>query len=55
MEGSFTTIPLPCENTNVFAVPKSIARSDENKLNTDLRLYPFLFITASPCGEDLAR
>src|SRR3974390_2319729 len=48
MEGSFTTIPLPCENTNVFAVPKSIARSDENKLNTDLRLYPFLFITASP-------
>src|SRR6516162_3104980 len=55
MEGSFTTIPLPCENTNVFAVPKSIARSDENRLNTDLRLYPFLFITASPCGEDLAR
>src|SRR5215472_14440869 len=48
IEGSFTTIPLPCENTNVFAVPKSIARSDENRLNTDLRLYPFLFITAFP-------
>src|SRR6516225_2829366 len=48
IEGSFTTIPLPCENTNVFAVPKSIARSDENRLNTDLRLCPFLFITAFP-------
>src|ERR1700730_11282766 len=48
MEGSLTTIPLPPENTSVFAVPKSIARSDENKLNTDLRLYPFLFIPQSP-------
>src|SRR5215469_10874125 len=48
IEGSFTTIPLPCENTNVFAVPRSIARSEEIKLNTDLRLYPFLFITAFP-------
>jgi hypothetical protein len=38
IDGSFTTMPLPCENTNVFAVPKSIAKSDENKLNTDLRL-----------------
>ena len=38
IDGSFTTIPLPCANTSVFAVPKSIARSDENKLNTDLRL-----------------
>src|SRR3954452_21510688 len=48
MEGSFTTMPFPPENTSVFAVPKSIARSDENKLNTDLRLYPFLFIPQSP-------
>src|SRR5262249_39875732 len=48
MEGSFTTMPLPPENTSVLAVPKSIARSDENKLNTDLRLYPFLFIPQSP-------
>src|SRR5271169_5466356 len=51
MDGSFTTIPLPCENTSVFAVPRSIARSEENKLNTDLRLYPFLFITAFPPAE----
>jgi hypothetical protein len=29
-------MPLPCENTSVFAVPRSMARSDENKLNTDL-------------------
>src|SRR5260221_4012941 len=48
MDGSLTTIPLPCANTSVFAVPRSIARSDENRLNTDLRLYPFLFITAFP-------
>src|SRR6516162_5708113 len=51
IDGSFTTIPLPCENTSVFAVPKSMARSDENKLNTDLRLYPFLFSTACPPAE----
>src|SRR2546423_7081631 len=48
IEGSFTTIPLPCENTSVFAVPRSIARSEENKLNTDRRLYPFLFIPRFP-------
>ena len=48
IDGSFTTMPFPCENTSVFAVPKSMARSDENRLNTDLRLYPFLFITAFP-------
>ena len=38
IEGSFTTIPLPRANTSVFAVPKSMARSDENKLNTDRML-----------------
>src|SRR5260370_41015258 len=43
IDGSFTTMPLPCENTSVFAVPRSMARSDENKLNTDLMLRPFLF------------
>src|SRR5579864_1222979 len=42
--GSFTTMPLPFENTSVFAVPKSIARSDENKLNTDRKLYPLFDI-----------
>src|SRR3989442_1561457 len=48
IDGSFTTMPLPLEKTSVFAVPKSIARSEENKLNTDLRLNPFLFMTLSP-------
>src|SRR5574340_1236688 len=55
IEGSFTTMPLPCENTSVFAVPRSIARSEENRLNTDLRLYPFLFITAFPLRRGSAR
>jgi hypothetical protein len=36
IDGSFTTMPLPSENTSVFAVPRSMARSDENKLNADL-------------------
>src|SRR5580693_1313452 len=44
MLGSFTTMPLPLENTSVFAVPKSMARSDENKLNTDRKLYPLFDI-----------
>src|SRR5277367_923689 len=35
MEGSFTTMPLPLAKTKVLAVPKSIARSDENKLNSE--------------------
>ena len=30
-----------CENTSVLAVPRSIARSDENKLKTERKLYPF--------------
>ena len=29
MEGSRTTMPRPSANTRVFAVPRSIARSDE--------------------------
>src|SRR6266849_2378994 len=48
MEGSFTTIPLPAENTSVFAVPRSMARSDENRLKIDRKLYPFLFISPPP-------
>src|SRR6266404_816588 len=36
-------MPLPCENTSVFEVPRSMARSEENRLNTDLMLRPFLF------------
>jgi uncharacterized membrane protein len=35
MEGSLTTIPLPLAKTSVLAVPRSIARSDENRLNKE--------------------
>src|SRR5712692_9390568 len=45
MDGSLTTIPLPCANTKVLAVPRSIARSEENRLKTDRKLNPF-FITS---------
>src|ERR1700687_390692 len=55
IDGSFTTIPLPAENTSVFAVPRSIARSEEKRLNTDLRLYPFLFIPTLPRAEKSGR
>src|SRR5271157_1265521 len=48
MEGSFTTMPLPRAYTSVLAVPRSIARSLENMLNRerklwkrDAPLYPF--------------
>src|SRR5689334_18189957 len=41
MEGSLTTIPFPRANTSVFAVPKSMARSEEKRLKTDLIEYPF--------------
>ena len=39
MEGSFTTMPLPRAYTRVFAVPRSIARSLENTLNSDRILW----------------
>ncbi len=48
IDGSFTTMPFPCENTSVFAVPRSMARSEENKLNIDLMLPPFLFGISFP-------
>src|SRR5579872_4768845 len=38
MEGSFTTMPLPRAYTSVLAVPRSMARSLEKILNSDLRL-----------------
>src|ERR1700687_1741796 len=44
IDGSLTTIPLPFEYTSVFAVPKSMARSDEKRLNIDRRLYPFFIL-----------
>src|SRR6266478_2863611 len=37
MEGSLTTMPLPLANTSVFAVPRSMARSDEKRLNRERR------------------
>src|SRR5437868_8031514 len=44
MEGSLTTMPLVLANTRVFAVPRSMARSEENRLKTERKLYPFLLI-----------
>src|SRR6476469_6099191 len=38
MEGSLTTMPLPRAYTSVLAVPRSMARSLEKILNSDLRL-----------------
>src|SRR5467141_1980923 len=37
MEGSLTTMPFPLANTSVFAVPRSMARSDEKRLNRERR------------------
>src|SRR5690242_2586759 len=42
IDGSLTTMPLVLANTSVLAVPKSMARSEESRLNTERRLYPFL-------------
>src|ERR1044072_4036218 len=43
MEGSLTTMPRPLAYTRVFAVPRSMARSLENRLNRFLiiKLYRF--------------
>src|SRR5918995_4369855 len=38
IDGSLTTIPLPRAYTQVFAVPRSIARSLENNENKERRL-----------------
>ena len=37
MEGSLTTIPFPFANTRVLAVPRSMAKSDENRLKRERR------------------
>ena len=37
IDGSLTTIPLPLANTSVLAVPRSMARSEEMRLKTDLK------------------
>src|SRR5579864_8098719 len=49
MEGSLTTMPLPLANTSVFAVPRSMARSEERRLKTDLMEYPFFMNPLLPC------
>src|SRR3954466_6932690 len=38
IDGSLTTMPLPRAYTHVLAVPKSIARSLENRENSDRKL-----------------
>ena len=38
IDGSLTTMPLPRAYTQVFAVPRSIARSLENRENRERRL-----------------
>src|SRR5437870_11458950 len=38
IDGSLTTMPFPRAYTQVFAVPRSIARSLENRENTERRL-----------------
>src|SRR5881394_1734563 len=42
MEGSLTTMPRPFAYTRVFAVPRSMARSLENRLKTRLRFMNLL-------------
>src|SRR5205814_9870691 len=57
IDGSLTTMPLPRAYTRVLAVPRSIARSLENTLNSDRRLVmreplewkPFVDIHVSLC------
>src|SRR3954465_10841144 len=39
IEGSFTTMPLPFAYTSVLAVPRSMARSLENALKIERRLW----------------
>src|ERR1700722_16491011 len=51
MEGSLTTMPLPLANTSVFAVPRSMARSDDKRLKTERKLYPFLLIMSCYWSE----
>src|ERR1700756_4201100 len=48
MEGSFTTMPLPLAYTNVLAVPRSMARSLENMLKSERRLWMREFSDLKP-------
>src|SRR5688500_10868842 len=52
MEGSLTTMPLPRAYTQVFAVPRSMARSLENRENRERRLnIDYLYRNARLCQE----
>src|ERR1700727_1402378 len=48
MEGSLTTMPLPLAYTRVFAVPRSMARSDENRLKSDRKFIGKCFSRDEP-------
>src|SRR6478735_7032010 len=48
IEGSFTTMPLPLAYTNVLAVPRSMARSLENMLKSERRLWMREFSDLKP-------
>ena len=39
IEGSLTMMPLPCAKTSVLAVPRSMARSLEKRLNSERMLW----------------
>src|SRR5579864_7037071 len=51
MEGSFTTMPLPLAYTSVLAVPRSIARSLENMLKSERRLWMREFSDLKPLDD----
>src|SRR5713101_8277720 len=48
IDGSHSTMPLPLAYTSVVAVPRSMARSFENRLSTDLGLQA---IVAPTCAS----
>src|SRR6185369_12925666 len=52
IDGSFTTIPLPRAYTQVFAVPRSIARSLEKREKRERRLNDYSLI--ADCGMAIA-
>jgi hypothetical protein len=47
IDGSHSTIPFPFAYTSVVAVPRSIARSFENRLNIDRGLQAIVAPTGS--------
>src|SRR5712692_5612608 len=51
MEGSFTTMPLPLAYTRVLAVPRSMAKSLENMLNSERRLWMREFSERNPFDD----